>query len=73
MKHILKCIIKSFLKPKLASSNVLFCPNNNYKPKEIQFTMIPNKTEKSSKSSHNLQLINKLHFLWALVTVFYIF
>lgn len=49
MKHILKCIIKSFLKPKLASSNVLFCPNNNYKPKEIQFTMIPNKTEKKQK------------------------
>ncbi len=36
--NIVKNADHSFLDPKVVPSNVFFCPTNNPKPKDIQFT-----------------------------------
>lgn len=39
----MKNALYNFIKPKVTSSDVLFCPTNSLKPKYIQFTCIYDK------------------------------
>lgn len=54
----------TFLKPKMTSSNGLFCPTNSLKPKDIRFAIIHDKEKLQILKLDKLEADNAWYFFY---------